>query len=182
MKLLKTIAALFGGLVVVAIASLWIAGFRKGAGHYEYAVDINRPAADVWPWITEPEKQKKWISWLSEARTLTPDPFRVGSREAWVMVDPGMNSQRIEIDSEVTSVVPNERLELRVASRGMFSGDAAYRLTPLPGGGTRVLNYGDYRYDQWFSRLLEPLVSPEAQKKLKTDMGRLKALVEEGGR
>ena len=182
MKLVKTITALLAGMVIVALSGLWIAGFRKGAGHYENAIDINRPAAEVWPWLIEPEKQKKWVSWLSEARTLTPESSRVGSRELWVMVDPGMNSQRIEIESEVISVIPNERLNLRIASKGMFTGDATYTLITTQGGVTRVVNSGNYRYEQWFARLLEPLVSPEAHKKLETDMARLKKLVEEAGR
>jgi uncharacterized protein YndB with AHSA1/START domain len=180
MKWVGIIAAVLAGVVVVAIAGLWIAGFRKDAGHYESAIDIGRPAAEVWPWITEPEKQKKWVGWLTEARALTPESSSVGSREVWVMVDPSMNNQRVEIDSEVTSVVPNQSLSLRVGSKGMFTGDANYTLIALPGGGTRVLNSGTYRYDQWFARLLEPLVSPEAHKKLENDMGRLKRLVEEG--
>lgn len=180
MKFIKTIALLLLGMVAVAIGGLWLAGFREGAGRYEFAVEVNRPASEVWPWIVEPEKQKKWIGWLSETRTLTPDTSHVGSREVWVMVDPSMSNQRVEIESEVTGVSPNEKLEMRIASKGMFQGDAAYRLTPLPGGGTRVQSSGSYRYDQWFARLLEPLVRPEAQKKLEADMNRLKSVVEAG--
>jgi uncharacterized membrane protein len=182
MKWVKTIAALLAGIVLVAIASLWIAGLGSNAGHYESVIEIGRPAAEVWPWITEPDKLKQWVSWLSEARKLTPEPTHPGSRAVWIMVDPSMGNRPIEIDSEVTSVVPNESLNMRVASSGMFSGTAAYTLTSLPGGGTRLQNAGDYRYEMWYSRLMEPLVRPEARKKLNADLLHLKMLVEGSGR
>lgn len=176
MKWVGIIAALLAGLVVAAVAGLWIVGLSSN--DYESAIDISRPAAEVWPWITEPAKQKQWVSLLTEVRTLTPETARMGSRAVWIMIDPGMNNQRIEIDSEVTGVVPNERLDLRIRSRGMFSGHATYTLTPLPGGGTHLLNAGTYHYDQWLSRLVEPLVRPEVRRKMEADMLRLKLLAE----
>jgi len=182
MRWVKTIAAILAGIVLVAIGGLWIASLSSNAGHFESVIEIGRPAAEVWPWITEPDKLKQWVSWLTEARKLTPEPFHPGSRAVWIMEDPSVGNRRVEIDSEVISVVPNESLNMRIASSGMFSGTAAYTLTSLPGGGTRLQNAGSYRYEMWYSRLLEPLVRPEARKKMNADLLHLKMLVEGSGR
>jgi hypothetical protein len=178
MKWVGIILGSIVGLVVLAVIALLIAGRREGAGKYDTSVDIQRPAAEVWPWITEPERQKRWVSWLVEARDLTPPPHKVGSRKLWVMVDPNMNNQRIEINSEVTSLAMERELTVRLSSQNMFSGRATYTLTNLPGGGTRLRNEGEYHYDFWIARLMEPLVAPQARKKMKSDMAQLKRLVE----
>ena len=181
MKWVKAIAALLVGIVLVAIGGLWIAGLTSNAGHYESVIEIGRPTAEVWPWITEPDKLKQWVSWLTEARKLTPEPPHPGSRTVWIMADPNMGSQPIEINSEVTSVVPNESLNMSFGASRMFSGNASYTLTSLPGGGTRLRNVGDYHYATWFARLMEPLVRPEALRKMNADLSHLKMLVEGSG-
>jgi uncharacterized protein YndB with AHSA1/START domain len=178
---MKWVAIILGstvGLLLLAVIGLWIAGHRKDAGKLDTSVDIQRPAAEVWPWLTEPEKQKQWVSWLVEARDLTPPPIKVGSRKAWVMVDPNMNNRRLKINTVVTAVVPERELSLQIDSQGMFTSHGTYTLTALPGGGTRLRTAAEYSYPHWFARLMEPLVAPQARKKMNSDMAQLKHLVE----
>ena len=37
---------------------------------------------------------------------------------------------------------------------------------------------GEYRYTMWMAKLMEPLITPSAQKKEDADLARLKTLVE----
>jgi hypothetical protein len=60
----------------------------------------------------------------------------------------------------------------------MFDGQQTYSVEDLGGGRARLDIDGRYNYSQWFAALLEPLITPAAEKKLVRDMARLKALVE----
>ena len=60
----------------------------------------------------------------------------------------------------------------------MFSGDSRYVLEDLGNGHTRLSNTGQYRFGNWFARLMTPLVMSQAGKKMKEDLERLKVLAE----
>jgi hypothetical protein len=61
---------------------------------------------------------------------------------------------------------------------GSFSGDVLYTLTDLGNGRTRVEQDGRYTYDSRLVSLMEPLLTPDAMRKMFDDMKRLKQKVE----
>jgi hypothetical protein len=102
---MKVVLWLIGGLVglvAIAVAVLFIAGLRPGAGRTRSDIEIARPPEVVWTWITEPARVKQWVSWLVEVREDPQGTDGVGARDIWVMDDPNMK-QRIEIPSVVTA-------------------------------------------------------------------------------
>jgi hypothetical protein len=54
-------------------------------------------------------------------------------------------------------------------------------LTDLGNGQTRLESDARYRFDNWFARLMTPVVLVVAEKKMKGDLEHLKALAESGG-
>jgi uncharacterized protein YndB with AHSA1/START domain len=164
------------GLVVVMACVLWVLGRRADAGRVQASIDVDRPPAEVWAWITDPKKEKAWVSWLVEVRE--DGPAKVGSRQVWVMEDRNNGNERVEIASVATSVEPGRRLGVRLSAPGMFTGDAVYTLSDLGNGRTRLATDSRYRYDMAFARLMEPLITPSAKKKFVEDLARLKTLAE----
>jgi len=176
MKWLLIVLGALLGLVVLCVIGLLLMGLRPGAGRSVHSVIVARPAADVWTWITEPERVKRWVSWLVEIRTTETGPPRAGMTEVWVMDDPNMK-RRIEIEGRITEVTPLQRLSVAIAMPGQFEGTTTYTLTEVEGG-TRLDTDGRFLYTHPLIRLLEPIVTPEADKKMRADLARLKSLAE----
>lgn len=164
------------GLVVLAVLVLFLVGRRPHAGDTLSVIEIARPPEVVWTWITEPERVKQWVSWLAEVRQDTPGVDGVGARETWFMDDPNMK-KRLEIPAVVTAYDPPRSVSIHIDAPKLFQGDATYTLTPTPTG-TRLEQKGSWRYADAFSRLMEPLVTPQANAKGDKDFAKLKALIE----
>jgi len=156
--------SLIGGAVLVLLAM----GARSDKKLHS-AVEIAKPAGDVRPWLTEPEKLKAWVGWLLEVR-------REGDREIWVVEDRNNNNARMEIVAYDMREEPG-RLYTKVKVDGAFHGWSEFRWTEA-GGRTKLEQTGEYEYESWFAKLLEPLITREATKKQLEDLERLKSLIE----
>jgi hypothetical protein len=110
---------------------------------------------------------------LVESTALTEGGARVGARSREVVEERG---QRFELETEITTYVPNEALQARITSQG-FETLSTYRLQE-DGGRTRLTSVLESRYTMLLARLLAPIVTRQAQKKLEADLERLKRLVE----
>jgi uncharacterized protein YndB with AHSA1/START domain len=180
MKVLGVLLLGIVGLVALAVLVFVVLGRRPGAGRTSSSIEIAAPADTVFAWISRPERVKQWVSWLVEVRQDHVTPDGVGSRETWVMNDPNMK-QQVEVKSEVLRYEPPHRVDVKVSMDGGFEGAYTYTLEPTAAG-TRVTLAGSSRYHAWIARLLEPLVTPQAQKKQEDDFLALKRLVESSPR
>jgi uncharacterized protein YndB with AHSA1/START domain len=166
------------GVVMLAILVLLMLGGARGESRLQATVEIARPASVVFDWITDPSRVQSWVGWLVEIQRLTPGDPAVGSREVWVMEDRNNNNQRMEIASEIISLEKDRSLSAQLHAPGGFEGRVSYALEPLGSGRTRLQYLGDYKFDHWLARLLEPIISRSAQQKLEEDLARLKQLAE----
>jgi uncharacterized protein YndB with AHSA1/START domain len=180
---MKWILRILGGLVallVLAVAGLWLAGLRPGNGHMVTEVVIDRPAAQVFRWLTEDERVKKWISGLEEVRPLSApaDGSEVGKK--FHMVETYKN-ERVEMEMVVTKFEKDRALSILVSSAGDpnngFSETGDYTLTEQDGK-THLRFDVQAKYFGFLPRLFEPLITPEANAKLQGDFHRLKGLAE----
>ena len=167
----KRIGGIAGASLLTFVVMLWVIGFRPSAGHVEASVEIDRIYLQVWPWIVQPERQKQWIAGLMEVRQTGP------LRLTWILKDGGGQA---EIKSEVTAHDPPFKWIRRIHTPGRFSGISQYHVVELAEGRTKVEIIEDYKYDSWFTRLLEPLTTPRAKEKLQENLERLKRKVESG--
>ena len=138
----------------------------------EHSVEIERPAA-VFPYLTDGEKLRQWVGGLVESTALTEGGARVGARSREVVEERG---QRFELETGITRYAPNEVLQARITSKG-FETLSTYRLQE-DSGRTRLTSVLESRYTMLLARLLAPIVTRQAQKKLEADLDRLKRLVE----
>ncbi|MEO8026678.1 MAG: SRPBCC family protein [Bryobacteraceae bacterium] len=171
MKALKWLAAVLAALLLVAAGILVAMASRPGAGTLSGSIEISASPQAIWPWLTEPDNLKRWVSWTIEAKRLDDRHLLI------ILEDPGSPGTRFQIHDELMTIDPPRSLTVRFWAADAFSGDSTYTLEPN-GGVTRIRVVSHFRYDRWFARLIEPLVTPDAQKKENADLAVLKKLVE----
>lgn len=179
--MMKWIIRIVGGVLtvlVVCFLGLWIASNRRDAGRMRGSIEIARSPEEVWAWVHEPAKLTQWVGWLSDVRVdSTSAPEGIGHRETWVMDDPRMR-QEVLVPGTVTLWEPPVQLGVHVATPGMFEGDILYKLTDLGNGRTRLEQDARFHYLERFAALMEPMVTPDAMRKMVADMNRLKSKIE----
>ncbi len=180
MAWLLRVGGLLAAVLLVAAAGLWAMGTRADAGRLETAVVIHAPPDRVWPWLIDPEKLKRWVDWLVDVNLDIGAPQGVGAISVWQMRDEDNAGQLIQVQNTCVEYTPPRHLVVELLAPGSFVGQRSYTLTPLGSGSSRLEIEAQYRYIPWFARLIEPLVTPLAQKKLTGDGMRLKGLVESG--
>jgi uncharacterized protein YndB with AHSA1/START domain len=169
------------GLILLAIVVLLAMGGGRGESQLLASTEIDRPAATVFAWLTEPPRLKAWVGWLVDVRTVqAAGTGGAGARDVWVMEDRNNNNQLMEITVDTTRVEPPHRLVAQLAAPAGFEGTVEYTLEDLTPGRTRVTYLGKYRYHHWFAKLLAPVITRAAQQKLEEDLARLKQRIEAG--
>jgi len=181
MKWVLRIGGVFVALLIIAVAVLFALGHRATAGHIHVSAELNASPEQLWPWLNESDKVKQWISWLVEVRQDQPTTG-TGTKQIWVMHDSNNGGKPMEIEGIYTEYLPPTRQTVQVSSAGSFDGQEAYRVQNLGAGKTRLDIDGSFHYSEWWAALLEPLITPAAEKKLRGDVARLKSLVESGSK
>jgi uncharacterized protein YndB with AHSA1/START domain len=178
MKSFLRIVGLLAVLVVVGFLGLWMASNRRDAGRMRASIEIARPPDEIWPWVTEPDKLEQWVGWLDEVvPDSTSPPEGIGHRETWVMNDPRMK-QKLYVPGTITLWEPPKQMGVHIEVPEKFVGDILYTLEDLGNGRTRVEQDGRVRYMNRVAALMEPMVTPDAMRKLFDDMKRLREKVE----
>ncbi len=173
----RSILVLLAVFVVTAVG-LWFASNRSDAGRMRGSIEIARPAEVVWPWMTDPERLPQWVGWLEAVESDSTSPAEgIGHRETWVMNDPRMK-EKLRVPGTITLWEPPHQLGVHVELSGMFTGDVFYKLTDLGNGRTRVEQDGRFLYGSQLAKLMEPMVTPDAMRKLVADLNRLRQKVE----
>jgi uncharacterized protein YndB with AHSA1/START domain len=174
-----TLAGLIA-LVVLGIVALWLYGLRAEAGRSAGEVVIDRPPAQVFRWLTDDEKLKKWIGGLSEIRQVAAPPNGGEIGRKFRMTE-SYKGQGVEMESVVTKYEQDQAISIRVSSMddptNGFTETADYTLNDL-GGKTRLRLEGQASYFGLVPRLFEPMITPKATEKLAEDLARLKRLAE----
>jgi carbon monoxide dehydrogenase subunit G len=144
------------------------------------STEIDCPPQKLWPFIEEPEQQKRWMRGVLENTLTSPPPARQGSTFR-MKIKEGMRVA--EFDGEITAHDPPRRLEVRFWGGSFRPGMAMradYRLADL-GGRTRL----DYETSLemkrlgFFTRLFLPLFKVFGSLQVKSFMKALKRIAEE---
>jgi uncharacterized protein YndB with AHSA1/START domain len=146
--------------------------------HNNFAIEINRPAKDVFPLLSGPNLTK-WVHGLTKVEH--EGAMRVGTKFRHVYQNRGVDY--IELQGEVTSYQPDNCLgyTTKAEQNGAgFTTVATYKLTETESTGrTRVEYLSTSTYRGFFVRLMAPIVTIMGQRMLKKDMKKLKALAEQ---
>jgi len=168
--------------VVLCAAGLFTAGMRANAGRVHATIEVNAPAAETWKWVEEPARLEQWESGLAEVRGEPGAPAHgEGARRLLKIRDESDGGRLVEVESVCTAYAPPRLLAVRLSAEGEFESDQTYRLTDLGGARSRVDVEWRYRYHSPLARLMEPVTTSLAQKKMTADAARLKQLVDAAG-
>ncbi len=166
------------GLVVLCVAGLWLAGLRPGHGHHIASIEINRPAAQVWRYLTVDDLVKEWIGGLEVIRHESPGVLGAGEK---VYLAQRYGGKRIEMEMTMGRVEAPHILEFTLVAQGDpsngFSEYGGYRLEERDGKTLLTLET-TAEYHGFLGRLLEPLITRSTYETLGGNLARLKALVE----
>jgi uncharacterized protein YndB with AHSA1/START domain len=137
---------------------------------YSWAVTINRPPAEVFPYLTDPAKQALYSD--VTMRQITPGVLATGSR---MEVTFGIGPLKAVIGLEMT-IEENSRMAFTTYS-GPIRWQGQYLLKPTDGGGTHLSHEGSMVFTGLW-RLLEPLIGAELKSGGAKEMERMKAVIE----
>lgn len=177
MKWIKIIAGGLLGVMSLGLAGLFAMSMRADAGHMHATIDIARPPDEVRSWFHDPAKLTQWVGWLVEVRPSGNVASGPGAQQEWFMEDPRDGGKRSSFIRTIAAE-DDSSTTITVGMPAMFDGRSTAVFRPLPTGGTRVVSDSRFTYSSFLWRLLEPLVTPEAQKKEVDDLARLKSRIE----
>jgi uncharacterized protein YndB with AHSA1/START domain len=141
----------------------------------EEEIVIDRPAEDVFAYVTTPENDREWVSTAVERYREKEGPIGVGSR---IRAVDKFLGRRIESTLEVTEHEPNTRSAIDLT--GPISASGTYLLQPEDGR-TRfrwVLDAEAGLGGLYFGRITDPLVTFVFRRRVRSDLRRLKDALE----
>lgn len=139
----------------------------------EAMVEIQRPAAAVFPLLTDPKNLSRWVGFMEQSIPLTQGGVRVGARTKDLML---IDGKRYKIEREVLALEPNKSLKVATRSAG-FETISDYELKAAEGG-TVVRVITTTRYMGTKSKIIADVQTISDKQKLERDLATLKALAE----
>jgi uncharacterized protein YndB with AHSA1/START domain len=136
-------------------------------------VQINRPVADVFAYVTDPANFPRWAgSLVKESRKITAGPVGVGTTFTQVN---RLIGRRFTSKLRVVTYEPEQKYEY-VTTAGPIKFAGHYSFAAVDGG-TRFTSV-DESLPSGFLRYLQPLLQPFAQRQITANLARLKAILE----
>lgn len=139
-------------------------------------IEIDRPRAEVAAYAADPENATAWYENIERVEWKTAPPPGVGSRIAFVARFLG---RRLAYIYEVTELIPDERLVMRTAD-GPFPMETTYIWSDTTSGGTMMTLRNRGRPSR-FSKLAAPMMTTAMRRANRTDLERLKQILESPG-
>jgi uncharacterized protein YndB with AHSA1/START domain len=141
----------------------------------QHAVEIAVPPDDVFPWLAGSEPRLRWMGALVASEPLTEGPAAEGSRFRDVFEEHG---RRVELEAELVELEAPRRLVVHLVS-DVFESTIVQTLQDRDGA-TRLEAVIETTYTMRGARFLAPVATGLAQRRLESDLTRLKELLEEG--
>lgn len=139
----------------------------------ESTVSVDKPPAEVFPWLLEADKVPRWMTGLGVYRPLEPGPLRVGSRISQELL---VSGQHLRFELELARLDPPRAAVLRFEGSG-FTAANEYAVAAAADGGAQVTWVISGDTTSFKARLIVPMVQAKLQEKLDTDLARLRALL-----
>jgi uncharacterized protein YndB with AHSA1/START domain len=136
----------------------------------ELTIEIRRPVADVFAYVTDPEHLPEWQESAVAIRKISDRRWEEERRIA---------GRRVECEVEMTELEPEKRFKLR-SHAAPVELEVEHLLSETDGG-TRIEVEAEGRA-HGLMRFAEGAIQSRAQKELEADFDRLKAILESPGR
>ncbi len=139
--------------------------------HLEHSITINRPAEQVFAFVTQFENFPQWQVGMMQAK-VSAGAIGVGTQ---IAVTRKFLNQQVEGTVEVTDYQPNKSLAIKTAA-GPLSMRLAYAFEP--GAGDTKINIVGEIDPKGLFQVAEPLVAREIKSQLENSLANLKKILE----
>ena len=140
---------------------------------FENTVTIRRPAEDVFVFLADFENVPSWNHAIQSITKTSPGPVGVGSTYRQIRSEPS----RSEDGFEVTVFEPTRRLAID-GEIGPFHARVDYRLEPIEGATTRLINGVELRPSSAVSKVLAPFARSRVKAGVAENLDTLKQILE----
>lgn len=140
----------------------------------ETRIEIGRPAAEVFAFVSDQTNAPRWQSGLDEVQRLTPGPIRVGSEHSFVRRFAG---RRIESRNKFVAFEPGRFVAFDIPPGGGVTGEASYLVEPTSDASSALTSRVQLRFFG-VGRVLEPIMGRLLRHDSERDERTLKALLE----
>jgi uncharacterized membrane protein len=139
----------------------------------ETTVEVNRPVAAVFAYVTDPANLAEWQPNLASVTKLTEGPVGAGTRFKEVRRAPF--GRTVEAIVEVSAYEENRRFDLRIVSGPLpIDGENTFAATD---GGTRI-DFAGHGEPRGPLRLAAPILARLLRRQFESDYARLKQALE----
>ncbi len=138
----------------------------------EKSIIINRPAEEVWKFLSNVENMPKWDRGVLEARQTSEGPAGVGST---VQVARQLLGRRRIGTLRVSEYAPNRMVALQ-ASLGQMKAQTGFTFESVEGG-TRLTQTSEIELGGWW-KLITPILIPMLERDNREDFANLKRVME----
>jgi len=171
---MKWLLSIVGVGLVVAVLGLLGLGARDGRGRVTGAVELDHPAAAVFPLLVQPALRKQWLLGVQEISPVGDPTLRSGAHSRVTLSVP----EEVEVDEEIRVVETDKRVLLnRTSSHPRFDQRLEYVLKDLGNGRTLVTTAVFTTYHGAVMNLLEPLLTRAAQTRMDQEIDQLRTAV-----
>jgi uncharacterized protein YndB with AHSA1/START domain len=137
-------------------------------------VEIRRPPAEVFAFLSEGENDRRWRSGVLDIRRKSGQ----GRGAIYEQGVKGPLGRRVPADYEITAYEPDRRIGFR-AIAGPVRPEGSFELTPVGSGGTRV-TFTLRVEPRGLARVMSPLVARTMRSEV-AQLERLQAVLEDPG-
>jgi uncharacterized protein YndB with AHSA1/START domain len=138
---------------------------------FSHSVELAQPPEAVFPWLLEQDKVPRWTSDL--ARYEADAQLQRGAHVKQVI---RLGGSELVLDLELTRYEPPRTVESRTETNGVKL-TITYEIEPA-GAGARVTQTVDAKAASLTARMLIPVVAGRLEKKVTTDLERLRSVVD----
>jgi uncharacterized protein YndB with AHSA1/START domain len=141
---------------------------------FEFDVEIDRPVAEVFAYVTDPAALPEWQTNTVEVEQLTDGPLGLGTRLREVHA---AGRRRMEQVVEVSAYEPDRRFDLDIVEGPVPVGARHVFESTADGRGT-VIHFAAEGRANGAVRVLEPLLTVAIRRQMKGHYARLKERLE----
>jgi carbon monoxide dehydrogenase subunit G len=138
------------------------------------SVEINRPSAAVFQYVTDISQAPAWRPTIS-IRDYSGEPFEVGT--TWSEVSRFMGRDMV-VNHEVTALDDGRLCEMNQETTGLLSGKIAFLFNPITEHKSTFTLEFDGEISGWLAGLASGMLRNQAQKAMKKDLASLKSKLE----
>lgn len=138
------------------------------------SIEINRPSATVFHYVTDISKQTKWRPTIA-IRDYSGEPLEVGT--TWSEVSKFMGRE-VVVGHKVTTLDEGRLCEMQQDTTGLLSGKIAFLFNAVTEDKSEFTLSFDGKISGWLAGLASGLLRNQAQKAMKRDLANLRAKLE----